>query len=149
MVVGGRGLTPEGRARYEVISHTADAGIVVRGSTFSEILVNAAYGMFDLVFGIGELVPTVERPIAATGGTREELLVGWLSALLAVAEIESLVFTDFAVEHIGDDEVKGVARGLPTTGLELRGQPVKGVTFHGLAVEESGGGLRARVIFDV
>ncbi|MBP1632769.1 MAG: Archease protein family, partial [Acidobacteria bacterium] len=41
------------------------------------------------------------------------------------------------------------AWGGPSSGLELRGPPVKAVTYHDLAVEQESGGWRVRVIFDV
>lgn len=149
MVVGGAGLRRQRRVRYEVISHTADTGIVAGGTTLSEVFANAAYGMFDLMFDIGKVSPSVERRVGAAGDTTEELLVGWLSALLAVAEIEGFAFSSFSVQRLEGGEVEGVARGVSSAGLPLRGSPIKGVTFHDLAVEEVAGGFRARVIFDV
>jgi SHS2 domain-containing protein len=149
MVVGGAGLRPRRRVRYEVIPHTADTGIVVGGATLSEVFVNSAYGMFDLMFDIGEVSPSVERQVEAVGDTVDELLVGWLSVLLAVAEIDGLAFSSFAIQRLEGGMVAGVASGVPSAGLPLRGHPIKGVTFHDLAVEEVDGGLQARVIFDV
>jgi SHS2 domain-containing protein len=149
VVVGGAGLRPPPAVRYEVISHTADTGIVAWGTSLADVFTNAAYGMFDLMFDIGQVTPSAERRIGAAGDTVEELLVGWLSALLAVAEIEGFAFSGFSVEMLGRGEVAGIARGVSSTALPLRGSPIKGVTFHDLAVEEVEGGFRARVIFDV
>ena len=135
--------------RYRVVAHTADTGIVARGATPAEAFENAAYGMFDLMFDLRRVGDGEECAVEAQGETAAELLVAWLSALLAEAEIRGLVFSRFAVDELGEGVVRGTARGAPAAGLELRGPPVKAVTFHDLAVERVPRGWRARVIFDV
>ena len=135
--------------RYRVVAHTADTGIVARGATPSEAFENAAYGMFDLMFDLRRVGDGEECAVEAQGETADELLVAWLSALLAEAEIRGLVFSRFTVDRLGGGVVRGTAGGVPAAGLELRGPPVKAVTFHDLAVERVPRGWRARVIFDV
>lgn len=135
--------------RYRVIAHTADIGIVARGATPAEAFENAAYGMFDLMFDLRRLGAEEQCAVEARGETADELLVAWLSALLAEAEIRGLVFSRFTVDELREGVVRGTAGGVPAAGLELRGPPVKAVTFHDLAVEQVPGGWQARVIFDV
>lgn len=135
--------------RYRVIAHTADTGIVAHGATPAEAFANAAYGMFDLMFDLSRLGAGEECAVEAQAETADELLVAWLSALLAEAEIRGLAFSRFTVDELGEGIVRGTAQGVPTAGLELRGPPVKAVTFHDLAVEQLPGGWEARVIFDV
>jgi SHS2 domain-containing protein len=135
--------------RYEVLSHTADTGVLVRGATVTELFENAAFALFDLMFGIAdrEGAERVEVEVAAT--TIEQLLVDWLSDLLFEAETRDLAFCRFEIEKIGDGRVKGRASGIPSAELELVGPPIKAVTYHGLAIEELPDGLSARVVFDV
>lgn len=135
--------------RYRVIAHTADTGIVARGSTLAEAFENAAYGMFDLMFDLRRVEAGAECVVEAQAETSDELLVAWLSALLAEAEIREVAFSRFSVAEVGEGLVRGTAAGAPTAGLELRGPPVKAVTFHDLAVERVRRGWEARVIFDV
>jgi SHS2 domain-containing protein len=135
--------------RYRVIAHTADTGIEARGASLAEAFENAAYGMFDLMFDLSGVGAGTECTVEVAGETLDELLVAWLSALLAEAEIRGLVLSRFAVEEIGEGTLRGMASGVPTVGLELRGPPVKAVTFHDLAVKQVPGGWQARVIFDV
>lgn len=138
-----------GIPRYEVLSHTADTGIVAHGASPAEVFENAAFGMFDLVFDLSPVPATVSCRVEVEAADMGELLVAWLSALLAEAEIRGLAFSAFSVEHLDDNRLRGAARGGPSAGLELRGPPVKAVTYHGLVVEEEPGGWRARLIFDV
>ena len=135
--------------RYRVLPHTADVGIAAAGATVEEAFENAAFGMFDLVFDLAGVTGTEACRVEVEAETLGELLVAWLSALLAEAEIRGLAFSRFAVEEPAGGSLRGTAWGGPSAGLELRGAPVKAVTYHGLAVERTVDGWRARVIFDV
>jgi SHS2 domain-containing protein len=135
--------------RYEVLSHTADTGVAARGSSLAEAFENAAFGMFDLVFDLSGVSGSEECRVEVTAETPAELLVAWLSALLAEAEIRGLVFARFVVEQMTEGSLRGTASGGPAAGLELRGPPVKAVTYHDLVVEQVPGGWRVQVIFDV
>lgn len=136
-------------ARYEVIPHTADAGIVAYGATPFELFENAAYGMFDLMFAVDALGGGPDRPVMAAGDTLEELLVGWLGELLFESETAGLAFRTFTVDRLEEGGVQGAASGPPFSGVELRGAPIKAVTYHDLAVVEVPDGWWARMIFDV
>ena len=135
--------------RYEVLSHTADTGILAHGATLDEVFETAAFAMFDLMYGIAgrDGAESVDVEVAAT--TIEELLVDWLSDLLFEAETRDLAFCRFEVEAVGDGRMKGRANGIPSADLELVGPPIKAVTYYELAIEEFSEGLSARVVFDV
>jgi SHS2 domain-containing protein len=135
--------------RYEVLSHTADTGIVAYGATLEELFETAAFAMFDLMYGIADRhgAESVKVEVAAT--TMEELLVDWLSDLLFESETRELAFCRFEIETIGDGRLKGRASSFPSAGLELVGPPIKAVTYHGLAIEKLAEGLSARLVFDV
>jgi SHS2 domain-containing protein len=135
--------------RFEVLSHTADTGIIAYGSTLPEVFEHAAYGMFSLMFDLDGVPSPVSRPILAAADTVEELLVAWLGEILAVAEIEDLAFSSFIVDRLEEGGVQGAAAGVPAGEASLVGPPIKAVTFHDLAVVEIPEGWWARIIFDV
>jgi SHS2 domain-containing protein len=135
--------------RYRVLPHTADVGIAAWGATVAEAFENAAYGLFDLMFDLAAAGGEEACRVEAEGDTPAELLVAWLSALLAEAEIRGLAFCRFEVEEIGGGRLRGTAAGGPVEALELRGPPIKAVTHHEAAVEAVEGGWEARVILDV
>jgi SHS2 domain-containing protein len=145
-VVGGAVLR---LPRYEVLPHTADTAIIAYGATLFEVFENAAFGMFDTMFDLAQVSTTRSRPVVAAGDTVEELLVAWLSELLAEAETHGLAFSYFTVDRLEEGGVQGSAHGDPAAGLELRGSPVKAATYHDLAVVEIPDGWWARVVFDV
>ncbi len=135
--------------RYEVIPHTADTGIVAYGAALPELFEHAAYGMFDLMYDLSALRADRDVPVLAAGDTVDELLVGWLGELLFLGEVERLAFAGFTVDRLEEGGVQGAATGAPLGDAELRGPPVKAVTWHDLAVVQIPDGWWARVIFDV
>lgn len=135
--------------RYEVLAHTADTGIIAYGATLEELFEHAAYGMFDLMFDLAALRSAQDVPVAAAGDTTEELLVDWLSTLLFEAETQDLALCSFIVDRLEEGGLQGAAGGMPLGEVELRGPPIKAVTYHQLTVVEIPEGWRARVIFDV
>lgn len=134
--------------RYEVLSHTADAGIVTTGASLDAVIANAAFAMFDLMYDLGSLPSGATLTFEVDRAPPEELLVSILSELLFRSETEDAVFTDVAIEHIGD-HVAVTATAHPSGGLEVTGPPVKAVTYHTLRCEQADDGWHARVIFDV
>jgi SHS2 domain-containing protein len=135
--------------RYQVIDHTADTGIIAYGVTPNELFENAGWGMFDLMFDIAGLDPVRDVPVMAAGDSLDQLLVGWLSELLYHSEVLDLAFCYFTVDRLEEGGVQGSAGGIPVTALELRGPPIKAVTYHDLAIVENPDTWWARVIFDV
>jgi SHS2 domain-containing protein len=149
VAAAGRDCHTRDMRRYDVVPHTADAAVVAYGKTLAGMFENAAYAMFDIVFDLDAIAATESRSIAASGEGHEELLVAWLSEILTESEASDLVFTGFTVEALEDGEVRGEAVGTVSAGQELRGAPIKAVTYHDLAVVEVPGGWWARVVFDV
>lgn len=135
--------------RYEVLSHTADTGIVVHGATLPEVFEGAAFAMFDLMFGIEDLEGGDPLRIQIVASTVEELLVDWLSLLLFEAETNDLAWCSFEVETLVGGRLAGRVSGVALAGLELAGPPIKAVTYHELAVAETPDGWSAQVVFDV
>lgn len=135
--------------RYEVMSHTADTGILAHGASLREVFENAAFAMFDLMYGIGDLVAEDRVEVEVEATTMEELLVDWLSTLLSEAEINDLAFCSFGIDVLVEGRLIGWVGGESTVDLELVGPPIKAVTYHELAIDRSSDGWSARVVFDV
>lgn len=136
-------------SRYEVLPHTADTAIVAYGSTLEEVFENAAFGMFDLMFDVGALAGSRQVRVEANARSLEEVLVDWLSELLFESEANDLALCSFSVDFVDGGRVEGSAGGVPVGEAELRGPPIKAVTYHDLLVERSTEGWRARIVFDV
>ncbi len=133
--------------RYEVSSHTADVGIVAFGASREELFENAAFGMFDLMFDLSSLEPDTDSQLAVSGEDPAELLYRWLSELLFRFEVDETVWCRFDVSFAAEG-LNARVQGTGTSGVELRGAPIKAVTFHGLQIEGYARGWAATVLFD-
>jgi SHS2 domain-containing protein len=152
---------------YEVLSHTADTGIVTRADSLEAVIANAAYAMFDLMYDVDGSVPGVGVPLEIAvaaeeppspaapglppmGGETEppDLLMAVLSELLYRSEVDGVAFGDFEVSA-EDDRALVRVRGYPVESLEVQGPPIKAVTYHDLRCEPTDDGWVAQVIFDV
>lgn len=66
------------RPHFEILEHTADAGIVAHGGTLAETFAHAAEGMYALMVDLDGVRDTEVREIAASGEDLERLLTNWL-----------------------------------------------------------------------
>lgn len=138
--------------RYDILSHTADVGIVAHGSSLSDVFANAAFAMFDLMYDLNDRVPSHTVAVAVSHTDRNELMVDWLAELLFISEAREVIPVAFRVT-VGDAETATLTAEVdvaPASGAELVGPPVKAVTYHDLDIaEDPKGRWHARVIFDV
>lgn len=136
--------------RYRVLSHTADTAIEAEGTTLSELVENLAFGLFDLMFDLDEVPSRETIRIEVSSPNAEELVVDTLAELLLEAETQDLVFASFSTRVDEDGErARITAAGSSVATAELRGPPIKAVTYHDLTVERRDGGWYGRVVFDV
>jgi SHS2 domain-containing protein len=142
-----------GQARFEILEHTADAGIVAHAATLSEAFEAAAEGMYTLMVDPAGVREAETADVTATGADECQLLEHWLLELLFLTETEGPLFRRFDVT-IDGTTLRGRAHGerLDRERHAIRGD-VKGVTRHLTYVEredgQAGGGYRVRVLFDM
>lgn len=134
---------------YETFEHEADIGIRGFGTTIEEAFENAAVALYSVMVNIDTIEPKEKKAIAASAPDRELLLVEWLNALLAVSDIERMVFSKFKVTIEGQS-LSGIAWGelLDRDRHETRVE-VKGATYHMLKVSEQDGKFTAQCVVDV
>lgn len=138
-----------GGAGFEPLEHTADEGVRVWAPDWSGLLEQAARGMFAVIADPRSVRPERERRVALRADSREALLHDWLEELNGLHQSEGELYAAFEVEA-DDVSLRARVRGeaIDPARHALRTE-VKAVTWHDLRVEESGEGLRARVLFDV
>lgn len=133
---------------YSIVGHTADVGIETRGATLAAAIGNAAFAMFDLMYDLSSVHATTSAAFVANAASPSDLLLNVLSELLLRGETDDIVFSDFGVQESALCATVEVA-GASAIGRELRGPPIKAVTYHDLRCEPAGDGWAIRVIFDV
>jgi SHS2 domain-containing protein len=138
------------RPPFEILEHTADAGIVAHARSLEELFANAAAGMFSLMADLGGVRQTEEREIDVEARDREALLVRWLTELLYYLDAEEMLFSRFDVEEATDTRLRARAYGERIDPRRHRLHfGVKAVTRHMLEVAPEDGGYRAQVLFDI
>ena len=135
---------------YEVFEHTADVGLHAWGRTLSELFIHAAQGMESLMVAPEQVRVQVRREITVTGHDEVSLLIAWLSELIVLFDSEYLLFRQFEIDDISGTYLKGRASGEAYDAQRHDlGSAIKAVTWHEAAVELTGEGYKARIIFDI
>jgi len=135
---------------YEVIEHTADIGIMVKGKDLAELFKNAGLAVFDIIAkrkpGKNTRPKTIS--IRQTADNVEELFVNWLNELLSLSATKELIFTDFHIDTLYEHTLKARALGEDFKRYRLNVE-IKAATYHELKIEKLDSGWQARVILDV
>ena len=136
---------------YELIEHTADIGVRIKGKDLREIFTNAADAMFDIIVEFctdcNKLEPK-EFNIEISAENIEELIVNWLNELLSLSEAKNLIFNRFLFKSLSENHLMSVASGYPREKYKIKTE-IKAATYHELRIEKTEKGFQAEVIFDV
>ncbi|MFA5388811.1 MAG: archease [Candidatus Omnitrophota bacterium] len=139
---------------FEIIDHTADAGIKVQGATLTELFENAAKGMFAVIAGEGYKAQgtKVEKKITVKENRDdiESVLVSWLSELLYLFNREKIYLDSFRILSLNNNGIEAEAGGV---NIDLYQsdlyREIKAVTFHNLKIQENEEGFNCVIIFDL
>ncbi len=134
----------------EVFEHTADVGLHAYGSTLPELFIHAAQGMESLMVSLEQVHIQLSREVDVEGHDSLSLLIAWLNELIFLFDTEYLLFCQFEIESLTETHLKGRALGEPydVQRHELS-SAIKAVTWHEAAIEQTGDGYKARIIFDI
>ncbi len=138
---------------YEILEHTADAGVRGRGATLEEAFAEAARGMFSLMGDLEAVRPQRKVQVGIEEDSLEGLLVRWLAELLAQRDIEGLLFSRFRVYMElteGRWKLSAYAWGEPMDADRHKLQvEVKAATNYGVRVEKVGNEFLAQCVLDL
>ena len=150
MVCGNKTVrNPECGVDYETFEHEADIGIRGFGNRREEAFANAAAALFSVMVDITRVAAKEFRGVNVSADDQEQLLVEWLNALLAVSDIERMVFSKFEV-RIEGSRLAGTAWGEQLDrGKHHAKVEVKGATYHMLSVRQENGRYVAQCVVDV
>ena len=135
---------------YEIIEHTADIGIRVKGKDPAELFKDAGLAMFDIIAkrkpGKDTRLTTI--PIEQTADNLEELFINWLNELLSLSATKEIIFTDFQMDSLNEHSLKAHAIGEDVKNYEVD-KEIKAATYHQLRLEKINSGWQVEVILDV
>ena len=136
---------------YEYLEHTADMGLLVSGKNLSELLRNAAQGLFETIAVVDTVDETESIEIQLTAESVEELFVAWLDELIFRHETEEIFFKRANIHRCSETEMAATVYG-ESVNFDKHAvyTEIKSVTYHQLEVlQKPDGSWRAQVIFDL
>lgn len=132
---------------FQVVEHTADWALAIRGRDLPAIFRLAAAGMAELLVGDPATIPLNEdRFVRLEATDAEDLLVLWLGELAYWAERDGFIYREFNLIELTSSLLAGTVRGGRVDHLQKH---IKAVTYHNLAIQPVAGGLSVTVVFDV
>lgn len=140
------------RTKWKLLDHTADIRIEVYGETLEELFLNAAEGLSKLLTGTIKVSDSqIEKILALESDSFDNLLVDWLREILFLFNSERFILRKASLKIVEDFLLESTLFGsILDQSLELEdGLEIKGVTYHGLFLEEGYDGFVAQVIFDI
>jgi SHS2 domain-containing protein len=134
---------------YTLREHTADVAVEATGETIDGVFAAVADGLAAAM--CEDVPPEGERfRLSVTAESAEALLFDYLDELIYQRDVRNVlpVDNDATVRETTDGwTVDASARGVPLSAVTAR--EVKAVTYSEMALERTGSGWRAYVVFDV
>ena len=134
---------------YEYLEHTADMGLLVSGKNLSELLKNAAQGLFETIAVVDTIDATDSVEIRLTAESVEDLFVRWLDELIFQHETQEIFFKCADIKACSETTVAARVYGEPVNfDKHAVYTEIKSVTYHQLqVVRQCDGSWFAQVIF--
>ena len=135
---------------YQIIDHTADLGIIVKGPDVKDLFILAAQAMIDLMVKGDISKKTAIRDISVKAEDFPDLMVRWLGEILYLFEGENLIVNSIEIKSISPIQLKStltLTSFKPEHHQVLR--EIKAVTYHQISVDKVNDGWETKVIFDV
>ena len=135
---------------FEIIEHTADAGIIAYGTNVEELFSNAALGLFSLITEPESIEEKLHLDLEVSSEDRDSLLVEWLNELIYLFDVKHILFNRFDIGNLTHNELKATCYGEDFDPMKHKIKiGVKAATYHMLKLDKNGGGYKAQVIFDI
>ncbi|MBI2450244.1 MAG: archease [Candidatus Nealsonbacteria bacterium] len=133
--------------QYAVLEHTGDFKIRVWAKTKEELFLNAMLGM---IAGLRPEIRSTKseiRNIKVKSLDLNALLVDFLNEILYLIQTNKEVYDKIKFKKFSDT---GLEAGLSGHKVDIFGEDIKAVTYHGLDIRKNKDGLfEATVLFDV
>ncbi len=133
---------------FEILDHTADAGIIAYGADIKQAFANAARALFSLITELDSVKEVLYRDTELTAPDEGSLLVEWLNELIYLFDTEHILFKRFEVMVLPTQlKARSYGEKVDSSRHQLK-TGVKAATYHMLSVDRNNG-YQVRVIFDI
>ena len=135
---------------FTIMDHTADLGIMVRGTSLKDLFEKAGLSMTELM--IGSVPGTGDKNIklSLTGNDAADLMINWLGEILYLFYGEKEIVTSIVIDTISQSCLDA---NLKTVSFDPNLHEIiceiKAVTYHQIEVANKGDHWMAKVIFDL
>jgi len=136
------------RPDYELIDHTADIGVRVKGRDFREALEKGVLAFYDLLTPLEGVEEKERIEFEVEDDIREEVVHSVLSELLFRFDTHGFVGKKCRIRKEGDTWKISLSGEKFDPERHSPGFDIKAVTYHMLEVRENGG-CEISVIFDI
>ena len=136
---------------FELLNHTADLGMLVRGKDLQELFASGAIALAGLMVKRNSNMPPTQVSLTVEGDDLTDAFVRWLGEILYLLDGEGLIVTGISTLKVsppGQVEALVLAAPLDFEKDEIIHE-IKAVTYHQASVNQTDNGWEARVIFDL
>ena len=135
---------------FDIIDHVADVGITAYGEDMKQLFANAALALFSLITDVQSVKERLQHRVEINSENRDNLLIEWLNELIYLFDAEHLLFSQFEIESLNNNQLKATCHGEEFDPTRHRIKiDVKAATYHMLEVTQDSKGYKAQVIFDI
>ncbi len=124
---------------YEYLEHTADVKFRAHGASPEEMFENAALAMLNAMVETSSVRERETWKMDLAAEDLEQLLYNWLSELLYLSEVESVVFSSFRVDLSQGEGTWSLKARIGGEKIDLARHAfeneVKAVTLHQFRIE--------------
>jgi|SRR5579875_1184977 SHS2 domain-containing protein len=133
---------------YEILEHTADVRMLVRGDSLENLFSEAVYGMMEILKpGIDNQKQVVQRDVAVEAVDITSLLIDFLNEVLLSAHIYREMYNEVIFKTLSSHSLQAILRGFAASSFD---EDIKAVTYHEAEVKETGDGKwETMVVFDI
>jgi len=136
--------------RYELLEHTADVAVRVRGADFGELYGGIVWAVVDLMADASAVLAAVSRPLELAAASTEELVVALANEALFYFETDRLLLPQLVVASASATSLRGTLAGEPLDpGRHGWKTELKSATYHDLVLRRDAGGLVIDLVLDV
>ena len=135
---------------YEILEHTADIYLRIKGQELEDLFKNAGLAVFQIASRRQFIKDPqhIKLPVIQEAANLEELFINWLNELLSLSSAKGVIFHDLKINKLNETGIDAVATGSNIINYKLNFE-IKAATYHQLKVEHTAGGWIAEVILDV
>ena len=134
---------------WRLLDHTADVRLEIHGATLEDLFVNSAKALTSLLISDVSGSPDNDMTLSIEGADREELLIAWLREILFHNQVHGFLLLHISNIQLSDTRCEARIFGRSRKPHEEPEMEIKGVTYHGLTIDQTPEGLIALVVFDI